>query len=1031
MFKHKGRVYNYILFSRTRRRPFSTCPLRLEPPSSPSFYSSSSKFTHKDLCFSLADQLINRGLLSSAQKVMQRLISKSSVSEAIMAVDFALIRGMELDLVSYGCFIRKLVTSGEAQMAEALYIDCIVGKGVKPDRALLNSMVICYCKLGRIDEGKSYFDRLIELKYTPCVGASDAVIRGFCEQDRILEGYDCFTKVSDFMLNYTCYNRLVDRLCFMGYLDEALHVFDVMMDRGVPPTVHLCKLLIFEFCKRGWVEVAESLSLEMESYGLSMDKVMYTYLIYGYCKSRKMKMAMRLFMRMLKVGCEPDNYTYNTLIHGYVHLGLFDKAWVLHNKMVNCGLKPNIVTYQIMISKYCKDQKVDCALMLLNNMLQCNIAPNVHCYTVLTSALCKEQRFEEVDSLYLQMLDSGIIPDHVLFFTLAKNHPKGDELHVALTVLQAIATKAYKIEVSGVSSYVEHKPMNVVMLEIECLLEEISRSQPCLADTAFSIYMTALCMGGDLDPALLCMDKMARLGLLPLLSAYNSLIKCFFQEGLGDDAKSVLEIMQDQGLVPNHTTLSILVNEFCKQGDLPSALDILNQIEERGVKPTVAIYNSILDCLGRHRRIFEAQKVFRRMLEFGVDPDETIFVTMINAYSKNGWANEARKLFENMLEYDLRPNSHAYTALITGFVKKNMTEKGCLYLDRMLEEGLKPNVVLYTSLMNQFLRKREFEFAFRLVDLMEKSEIEGDLVTYIALVSGVSRNIRRVEGKWYLSHAKSKKAKELMFNLLNQSTILPKENSLKILISSQEEMKFFALRLIQKIKNVPFMPNLYLYNGIISGLCWSGRMQEAYDHLNRMQREGVQPNQVTFTILIDGHIQFGETDLAVGLFNKMNASGFDPDQLLYNTLIRGLFKARRLFDALSLSHTMQKRGFSPSKISYENLLSLFCANQSSVNALRICEDMLIHDYVPCKYNLHWLISILCEDNKFDEACFIKDTDFDSSILQWLMFSFGTVADSLMVLERGSTDGEASKRNNNLGNSYSRKVSWWLLILVPS
>ncbi|KAL2527062.1 Pentatricopeptide repeat-containing protein [Abeliophyllum distichum] len=151
-----------------------------------------------------------------------------------------------------------------------------------------------------------------------------------------------------------------------------------------------------------------------------------------------------------------------------------------------------------------------------------------------------------------------------------------------------------------------------------------------------------------------------------------------------------------------------------------------------------------------------------------------------------------------------------------------MTEKGCLYLDRMLEEGLKPNVVLYTSLMNQFLRKREFEFAFRLVDLMEKSEIEGDLVTYIALVSGVSRNIRRVEGKWYLSHAKSKKAKELMFDLLNQSTILPKESSLKILISSQEEMKFVALRLIQKIKNVPFMPNLYLYNGIISGLCWAG-----------------------------------------------------------------------------------------------------------------------------------------------------------------------------------------------------------------
>ncbi|KAL2520989.1 Pentatricopeptide repeat-containing protein [Forsythia ovata] len=96
----------------------------------------------------LEDQLISRGLLSSAQKVIQRLISKSAVSEAIVAVDFALIRGMELDLVSYGCFIGKLVTSGEAQMAEALYIDCIVRKGVKPDRALLNSMLFVIVSWG-------------------------------------------------------------------------------------------------------------------------------------------------------------------------------------------------------------------------------------------------------------------------------------------------------------------------------------------------------------------------------------------------------------------------------------------------------------------------------------------------------------------------------------------------------------------------------------------------------------------------------------------------------------------------------------------------------------------------------------------------------------------------------------------------------------------------------------------------------------------------------------------------------------------
>lgn len=85
------------------------------------------------------------------------------------------------------------------------------------------------------------------------------------------------------------------------------------------------------------------------------------------------------------------------------------------------------------------------------------------------------------------MLGSGIIPDHVLFFTLAKNHPKGDEVHVSLTILQAIATRAYEIELSIIPSYMEHKYADNMMLETECLLEDIARSLACLADSAFCI----------------------------------------------------------------------------------------------------------------------------------------------------------------------------------------------------------------------------------------------------------------------------------------------------------------------------------------------------------------------------------------------------------------------------------------------------------------------------------------------------------------------------------------------------------------
>ena len=139
---------------------------------------------------------------------------------------------------------------------------------------------------------------------------------------------------------------------------------------------------------------------------------------------------------------------------------------------------------------------------------------------------------------------------------------------------------------------------------------------------------------------------------------------------------------------------------------------------------------------------------------------------------------------------------------------------------------------------------------------------------------------------------------------------MPMKKILRISADTPEETKCFALKLMQKFKDIEFMPNLYLYNGIISGFCRAEQMWDAYDHFEKMQREGVHPNEVTYTILIDGHIRSGDIDSAIELFNKMNADGFAPDRIAYNTLLKGLCKSGRLVDALSLSYTMRKRGVS-------------------------------------------------------------------------------------------------------------------------
>ncbi|KAJ6340374.1 hypothetical protein OIU77_008185, partial [Salix suchowensis] len=809
----KRRPFHHSIYFKSKKRPItSTCAVPLDPQPTSN--------DHTSLFQSRVHDLLRRGLLSSAQQAIQRFIASSpTVPDAVFAIEFAAASGVDLGLGISCEILRKLVDLGEPLSAHDFYHDHLIARGIEPDSNIVNSMVICLAKLGKLDDAVKLFDRLIGSE--DCVlsnAACTMILEGFYEQDKFLEAFDYFVRISDanvklgmwiynvlinglchqgyvgeaiqkgwlveaelvieemevqgffvdkvmytslmnahgknkkmkmamrvyfrmlkkgcdpdictyntlihgflkmglfdkawvlwnlmsdlgiqpnevtynLMICYYCkqgkldcafdyfvrisdpnvklgmwiYNVLINGLCHQGYVGEAIQVFDIMCkNTGLPPTRHMFKTLFFGLCKKGWLVEAELVIEEMEVQGFFVDKVMYTSLMNAHGKNKKMKMAMRVYFRMLKKGCDPNICTYNTLIHGCLKMGLFDKAWVLWNLMSDLGIQPNEVTYNLMICYYCKQGKLDCATMLLNSMVPCNLAPCVRSYTPIIAALYKQNRCLEVDEMCERMLESGIIPNHVLFFVLMKNEPKGLELQLCLLMLQAIAKNGCGLDHSSLSNFDKINSSAGLEQEIELILREITRIDLNLCNVAGSIYVSALCEGGKTEAALACFKNVASAGCIPLLFAFNSLIKRLFQDGRFEDVKSLFEIMQTEGIVPNLETYLIMVNEYCKQEDLASAFGILDQMKEMGPKPNVAIYDCIIACLSKQGRISEAETVFHRMHRDGLDLDEVAYMTMIKAYTRNGRGDKALNLFEKMIENAIQRSSYSYTALLSG-----------------------------------------------------------------------------------------------------------------------------------------------------------------------------------------------------------------------------------------------------------------------------------------------------------------------------------------------------------------------------
>ncbi|XP_065856046.1 pentatricopeptide repeat-containing protein At5g62370-like isoform X2 [Euphorbia lathyris] len=874
----------------------------------------------KSLRLSLIDDLIRRGCLSSAKQVVRKIIARSpNALDTMSTVDFAAGRGMEVGLDILGAVVRKLVELDEPGLASAVYCDRIIARGIEPDTSIINSMVICFAKLGKLEDARILFDKLISNGSVPCTAAYNVIFRELYVREMFLEAFDYFVRIEDgrVQLGMWCYNILIDGLCFKGCVGEAIKVFDIMRERtGLLPTLHNYKSLFYGLCKRGWVVEAESVLRDMETQGFFVDKIMYTSLINSYIKDNNIKMAVRFFFRMLKMGCVPDAFTYTVLIQGIAKMGSFDKGWILHDQMNELRMLPDAVTYHVMINNYCKVRKVDCAAMLLNNMAHCNLVPSVHSYTSLVAALYKDNKFSEVDQLCIRMLEQGVVPDHILFLIIMNNSRKGNELQLTLLMLQEILKHGCGLDPSFLLGSTNLSNLMNLEEQIERLLEHIDRR---------------------FEPV-----------------------------------ESLFDIMLGWGLVPDMATYLIMINECCKRKDVASAFYVLDQMEKRGLKPSVAIYDSIISCLSREKRLFEAETLFLRMLEGGVKANENVYMTVINGYFRNGRASEVHLLFEMMMEHGIKPSSHSYTALISGLVKSNLIDEGCVYLDRMFRDGFVPNAVLYTSLICHFLRKREFEFAFRLVDLMHRSQIEFDLILYVTLVRGFCRHIAVVKRRFCTVTRSTERAREKMLRLLSERTLLPREKKIRIADDSPDAMKRFALKLIQKLKETRFTPNLYHYNGIISGFCWANMIDDAYSQLELMQKAGIVPNEATFTNIIAAHIRVGEIDGAVELFNLMNANYCRPDIVTCNTLLRGLCKAGRELDASSLFLAMRKRGFLPGKASYESLLRCFCACNLSNEAFKIFEEMLEYNYFPRQYSTNWLLHILYEEAKLDEARLVLD-----------------------------------------------------------
>lgn len=296
--------------------------------------------------------------------------------------------------------------------------------------------------------------------------------------------------------------------------------------------------------------------------------------------------------------------------------------------------------------------------------------------------------------------------------------------------------------------------------QVHCLVLKCSFEIDAFVSSAL-IVMYSKC--GEVRDARKVFDGM----VVKDLVAMNAVVSGYAQQGLPNEALSLVENMKLMGVNPNVVTWNALISGFAQKCDREMVSEIFRLMNEDRVEPDVVSWTSVLSGFVQNFRNEEAFDAFKKMLllgfcptsatisallpacatearvrfgkeihgyalVIGVEDDLYVRSALVDMYAKCGFISEARTLFYKMPE----KNTVTMNSMIFGYANHGCCEEAIELFNQMEMEGVpKLDHLTFTAALTACSHVGDIELGQRLFKIMqEKYCIEPRLEHYACMV---------------------------------------------------------------------------------------------------------------------------------------------------------------------------------------------------------------------------------------------------------------------------------------------------------
>lgn len=547
---------------------------------------------------------------------------------------------------------------------------------VKTNIFTIHNVLQTCAKLGALDEGKQIHGYVIRNALESNILICNSLINMYMKNNDPVLARTVFDLMEN--RNLSSWNSIISGYTILGYLHEALNLFQDMQIYNVKPDIvtwncllsgHLLSELYFEvlsilrkmqyagykpnsvsiisvlqaICKLGFLKFGKEIHCYVLRNGFESNLHVVTSLLDMYVKNNDLIQAKTVFDNMKN----RNIFAWNTLISGYVSVGRFEEVRSFLDLMGMGGIKPDLITYNIMVSGYSSLGCIKEALDILIKMKTSGLAPNVVSWTALISGCSQNGYHEDAFRYSIEMQTEGIKPNSSTLSSLLRSC-------AGLSLLQ----KGKEIHCHSIrNGLVEDVFMTTALIDMY--------SKSGSYKNAYDVFQNAK---------------------KKTLASWNSMIGGLAMYSFANEAISLFHKMPDENIQPDSITFTAVLSS-CKNSGLIDQgwkyFDLMKR--EYNIIPKIEHYTCMVDLLGRAGYIDEAWDIIQTM---PMQPDVTVWGSFLGSCRVHENLNlgkiAARKLFE------LEPQNPAnYISLMNLYAVLNKWEDVDRIRTLMRARGLK------------------------------------------------------------------------------------------------------------------------------------------------------------------------------------------------------------------------------------------------------------------------------------------------------------------------------------------------------